>query len=261
MNRFIIAAAACVFAGCGTNSVRQVEGRLANSLNTGVIVVAEGLDGSQNTAVPSADGLFRLSVKVNTATRLSLATPGAAGSFLRTRRIGPDWFSVGPGQTLNLGEVREAGTVASGAQTTGGEHVCASTSGHSEDDADDDDHRDGGDDSGHHSSDDGEGDDDHHGDDHDGDHHSDAGDDSHHDGDDDSNRGPGMADGGSRSRDRDGDDDCEHVKVEGCSRERLECDHDDEMKSAAGPEDSCGADGGTVVVDPQPPVVNDAGIF
>jgi hypothetical protein len=222
---------------CTGTEVRPVAGRLSSALRADHIVVAETASGVRSVAAPSADGLFLIPVRVNTPTRLFLATKTPQGTFQRGLGIGPMWFTLRPGQTVDLGEIREAGTTPSTGSTSGATHLCPEAN----DDGDDD--HDGEADAGHGGPKD-------HG--HDGD-RADAG---SHDGDD------HHADGGSHDDgDHHDDGECKEVEVEGCEHHHAECDHDDDLPATSGPAETCSAgDGGVPTVDAGPGPVDDGGI-
>ncbi len=225
--RLLFTSTLVVLAACSTSptaATRPVQGHLAH-FETGAIVIAEALDSSQTSAAVSATGAFRLALPVNEAVRLSIAMPMSNGAFLRKAQIGPAWFKVGAGSTLDLGEVRvgdasAAATVASTTETV--EHQCPARVMRMAEGKDDDGDEKGG-----------------------------------HDG-----RGDGRSDAGVSGRDgRDSDDDageaeegehrhgddveCDRVEVEGCSMEHARCDHDRDLEPAEGRPDVCtGADGG-----------------
>ncbi len=230
---------------CTGTEVRPVAGRLSSALRAQNIVVAETADGVRSVAAPSADGVFLIPVRVNVPTRLFLATKDVQGTFHRTLGVGPTWFTLHPGQTIDLGEIREPGAAPTVGSTSGATHLCP----------EDGDHHDGGDDDGDDH--DGEATDAGHGGPKDHGHddgHADAG--SHDDGDD------HHADAGSHDEGGHHDDgDCKGVEVEGCEHEHAECDHDDDLSPTSGPDDVCSAgDGGVTTVDAGPGPVDDGGI-
>ncbi len=234
--RLLLVCSLIVLAACSTApnaSTRPVQGHLSGLGSSGAIVIAEGLDSSQTSTAVTASGGFRLNLPVNEAVRLSLAVPMSNGAFLRRAQIGPAWFTVAAGGTLDLGEI-SVGEASAGSSVVRSAEVAAHTCPARAVDA------------GRHA----EGDDDQEKDDRtDRDGKSDAGVSLGRD-----------HDGQAGDVDKDGDDDdgarrgddleCERVEVDGCSTEHARCEHERELEPAEGRADVCtgagsAVDGGT----------------
>ncbi|MBK7862281.1 MAG: hypothetical protein IPJ65_27470 [Archangiaceae bacterium] len=94
-----------VLLGCSTSSTRTVQGRLAGTTQQ-AIVLSEASGTSEQTATQAGpDGTFKLQVPTNTTITL-LVAERTADRVKVLFHIGPTWFRLRDGETLDLGTVR-----------------------------------------------------------------------------------------------------------------------------------------------------------
>ncbi|MBX7113785.1 MAG: hypothetical protein K1X64_05565 [Myxococcaceae bacterium] len=127
-----LVASLIILSGCGVSSEssRAVQGRLA-SANTQAIVASTTRTGRQSVTDVSRDGLFRLQVPTDEPVQLVVAERSATGTFEIRRLIGPRWFTLRRGATLDLGVVRALNETVSQSTAAGtAVHSCPSDSAH-----------------------------------------------------------------------------------------------------------------------------------
>lgn len=100
--------AVIVLAACNTTQTRTVQGRLTGTSQQAV-VFSESTSGQQTVTAPGADGTFTLQVPTDEPVTLLVGVQESGRPVRVLQHIGPHWFRLQPGPTINLGTVRPEG--------------------------------------------------------------------------------------------------------------------------------------------------------
>ena len=103
--------AVIVLAACNTTQTRTVQGRLTGTSQQAV-VFTESTSGQQTVTEAGPDGTFTLQVPTDQPVTLLVGVRENGRPTRVLAHIGPYWFRLQPGPTINLGTVRPEGTPA-----------------------------------------------------------------------------------------------------------------------------------------------------
>lgn len=106
--RILLPSCLLIAVACSTSQSRTVQGRLAGTTSQ-AIVFSETTSGAQTATEVSPAGLFKLDLPTDQPVTLLIGVR-ESGRTRVVAHVGPTWFRVRPGGTIDLGVVRPEGS-------------------------------------------------------------------------------------------------------------------------------------------------------